>query len=286
MLNLAQARERPGAGPWEQPRAPSGLSYMSSESSPAQWCQGPCHSVSLKKCQRQTAHKAPRQTPPGCKCSLASQEVPFLPAATHGFLPGANALHLVQSTPATPTSLPQKRRLTGDPISCSTSTTWLYCPELGPQGLAGVLQHCPSQYFCQSSLLAQAVMWGWLASAQEPFPAGADPRCTPCLTMTAAELGKLYSHIYSLQTPRNKVFMASIIIRRVCCWIKTRGLFNSSFTPIGIDQTSSCPSMGRMYLPRWEGQASCLCQSQDSSTLSPKSFLALTLTCSSLPNHQ
>lgn len=41
VLNLTEVGEDHSAGPWEQPRALSGLRYMRSGASPAQRCQGP-----------------------------------------------------------------------------------------------------------------------------------------------------------------------------------------------------------------------------------------------------
>lgn len=45
-------------------------------------------------------------------------------------------------------------------------------------GLARVLQHCPSQCSCHSSVCSGCNVG--LACSQGSVPAGADPRCTPC----------------------------------------------------------------------------------------------------------
>lgn len=152
---------------------------MNSESSAVQQCQGPGHSVSLGKCQRQMAHKAPRQPPPSCRCSLALQGVPFLPAATHAFLLEVNALPLAQSTPATLTGLPSEEKVGRWPRFLHYLH---YLAILSRAGTPGFGQGTPVLPI--SVLLSKpSICLGCnvkLACAQRTFPAGADPGCTPC----------------------------------------------------------------------------------------------------------
>lgn len=122
--------------------------------------------------------------------------------------------------------------------------------------------HCSSQCFCQALCLPRLWCVNW--------------DCSRVLQSCPATSSHWKANISS----RNKTFMTPIFINKGCCWIKTKRIIylwsDSKGNRSGIKLPLARKNMLRLYLHGEEGQASCLCKNKDSSTLSSKSYLALT----------